>query len=130
MQLFDPERPTLASGRKCLLGTHRITGVPSFDIEPIAPDKVSVEVMLRYDQSTGFVWYMYECQTSELGQLFIEFVNDPEKTLREKFNWDPSKIIYEPKKVQQNFAPTVKPIPNRSKTSGPVDEDLDVMDLD
>ena len=130
MQLFDPQRPTLASGRPCLLGTDRITAVPSFDIELVDHERVFVEVMLRYDKSTGFVWYKYECHVTEVSKILEEFSNDPERVLREKFNWDPSKIIFEPKKIKQNFAPTIKTEPKRGKVTGTVDETLDVMDLD
>jgi len=130
VQLFDPQRPTLASGRPCLLNTQRVTGVPSFDIELVDHERVFIEVMLRYDKANGFVWYKYECHVSEVSKILADFSDDPEKVLKEKFNWDPSHIIYEPKRVTQNFAPTIKTEPKRGRVSGPVDETLDVMDLD
>ena len=128
MQLFDPGRPTLASGRPCLLNTHRITGCPSFDIEPVSDGLVLVEVMLRYDNSNGFVWYTHECKTSDLSQLIIDYMSDPEKILKEKFNWDPSKIIHEiVPKARQNFAPTIKTAP-RGRNLEP--QEVEVEDLD
>lgn len=125
MNLFDPNRPKIASGRAKLLVSHHNI-VPSFDMELINSDTIELQVMLKPDYDRGYIWYRAEVKLSDLAQMLADYISDPEKVLIELFNYDPEKIVVRP--VQSAKAPTIRATPHR-RDQGTVHEiDLDALD--
>lgn len=132
MNLFDPLRPKLGSGRPCLLGC--ASWVPSFDTTPIDANTIELEVMLNPGDGRGYVWYKAQVQITDLSLIFARYISDPEKLLTELFNWDPTKIIAKRKEANlspDNSSPFIKTQPRKSpqRDTGIAQEvDLDILD--
>ena len=107
MNLFSPERPTIANGNPALLLSKMI--VPSIMVFPASPCSVELSVMLK-EQKSGeqfsFRWHHVTIDLACLSEFFSQYIASPEETLLRYFSWE-DKIW---SKVPQ--APTHNPLAN------------------
>lgn len=100
MHLFSPERPEASPGQKALLTDG--SAIPNFIITVLPNDKLRLQVMLRhYDQYGGYSYKSVETGVYESGDIFSEFLDDPEHTLKKYFNWEPQTKIATITKVNE-----------------------------